>query len=212
MMSGWVSESRSLLPLRSCTAAVAVAWSRASAVVAVGETLAAIVGFVEAGGLDHRAHRAVDDEDALAQAAASAARVGAMGGLFIRGACAACFARWLRLRASARSLRNAAAGVRGSRSRSWTTSSPALLGELAQLLLGEAEVAWPIGLHRAAVLVPAPGWSAAGGRRDAARAPLRPPPAPASRRRSGRASARPGRTARRRRAGRACRLRALRRC
>ena len=40
---------------------------RIGAVVAVGEALAAVGGFVEFMALDHRAHGAVDDEDALAQ-------------------------------------------------------------------------------------------------------------------------------------------------
>ncbi len=36
-------------------------------VVALGEALAAIVGFLQPMALDHRAHRAIDDQDALGE-------------------------------------------------------------------------------------------------------------------------------------------------
>ena len=51
MISGRVSTSKSLLPLHGLGV--------------VREALAAIVGLVELVALDHRAHGAVDDQDAL---------------------------------------------------------------------------------------------------------------------------------------------------
>ena len=65
--SGCVSTSRSLLPLTSLAM--------------VGEALAAIVGLVQLVALDHGAHGAVDDQDAL---------VGGLlerGDAFARGSC-----------------------------------------------------------------------------------------------------------------------------
>ena len=72
MTSGRVSDSSSLLPLRSC------AWS--------GEALAAELRLVELVALDHRAHRAVEDQDAAGEGLAQ----GLLGGPDERGRAAGC--------------------------------------------------------------------------------------------------------------------------
>ena len=53
MICGCVSDSRSLLPFRSCAMVL--------------EALAAIVGLVQLVALDHGAHRAVENDDALVE-------------------------------------------------------------------------------------------------------------------------------------------------
>ena len=51
--------------LATATGAVGMAFGGEQGVVALREAFAAVIGFLQVVALDHRAHRAIDDEDAL---------------------------------------------------------------------------------------------------------------------------------------------------
>ena len=165
------------------------------------EARAAVAGLVELVALDHRAHGAVDDQDALATARAAARSPAPVP---------AREARSFLARLQCRALRSAAGAFPASPPGTPAPPGPALAAKRRSSLLGEAEVDVAEGRRPRLRVRAWPGRSAAAGRPCAARAPPRRSPAPACRRRSARASAAPGRIAACRRAGPACRPRAPR--
>ena len=217
IMSGRVSVSRSLLPRWSWPqpqpAPCACVGIGQQAVVAFGEALAAVVGFLQFVALDHRAHRAVDDQDALGQRGfergdafgmqpGQGMRLALVGSRW--GAATSCGDQRDHFE-----MRRALLAGHGF---AVCTSQAGLVDEPAQFLVAEAEVDVAVGLDHAAVFVP----GQAGQQQAAAGAQH-------ARGFGHRLRGLVGigqrvhqhhqvEAARRRRAGRACRPRALRRC